>query len=370
MQITRELVIRYLRSLGWQQQRVEDDAIIRVVPPETMAARRSILFSSKASTEGEAKEVGLAVALIEDAYQKRAAEIVRGILALSHDLILGKVSDDYMRNDTIELRGVRAYLNGMRGLIANAAMSEMIGSRFFKKASKFATGYADRCGFGHTFRGSFGLSIEAPLGDGEQGSLDSFEPVPPLGRRVITRIATGLQDVSTATREGDVGAIVEARDGMNAAMCRELVAVIKQSGLPRIDLSIEWSPEFAAPETGDARYRIEVKQLKILEEAVKRLSKEERPSPALLSGRIVDLHSTADPADDEDDQPERWVYIVWDAPGYGRKKVQVKLDARQYVLALAAHGRGLDVEAIGTLSQGRTWVLEEVFSFRWLNTDV
>ncbi len=78
----------------------------------------------------------------------------------------------------------------------------------------------------------------------------------------------------------------------------------------------------------------------------------------------MDLHSDADPADVEDDQFERWVQIVWEAPGYGRKKVQVMVNAKQYVTALAAHGRGLDVEAVGTLSQGRTWVLEKVLSLR------
>ncbi|MGO8224747.1 hypothetical protein HA464_06735 [Rhizobium leguminosarum bv. trifolii] len=361
MQLTSALVVKYLANLGWDRRTTTDNNIVRIQPPESLPGARSILFSVNARAEGEAREVRLAIDIIQDTYGKTALEIEKGVAALSHDLVLGKVPDEYLRNDTIELRGVRSYMNGMRGLLANSATTEMTGHRAFPKSTRAAFDYADQCGFGHTFRGSFGLVIEAPLGGGEQTALDFADPVPPLGRRVVQRIASGLASVSVAVKNDDAEAIVENKNGLNAGMCKDLISIIKQSGIPRIQLSFEWSSEVKAPAIGIGDYSIEARQMRVLQQAHKRLSEDEEPIPVVIVGRIVDLHSDANPAD-ADEKGTRSIQINWDSEDYGMKKVIVKLDAKQYLVAHQAHGRGQLVQVAGELSPRRPWTLGQVTS--------
>ncbi len=361
MLLTRDLLVKYLAGLGWKREETPDKAVFRMRPPaDRFPSARSILFSVAAGPEGEAREVEIAVGHLQDVYGKTRAEIERGVASKSHDLLLGKVPDEYLRNDTIELRGVRSYMNGMRGLLANSATTVMTGHRAFPKSTRSAFDYADTCGFGHTFRGSFGLVIEAPLKGAEQTAMPFGESKAPLGRQVVERIAIGLASVAVAQKEDDAEAIVEREGGLNAAMCKDLISIIRNSGIPRIRISIAWSPEAAAPQVQSDDLVIEARQLRVLQQAHKRLTEEEDPIRVTITGPIIDLHSDTNPMDFENEEGERSVQISWASADYGVKKVLVKLDPRQYLTAHEAHGRGQLVQIEGRLSPRRPWTLEDV----------
>ncbi|MGO8227231.1 hypothetical protein ACC794_37335, partial [Rhizobium ruizarguesonis] len=59
-----------------------------------------------------------------------------------------------------------------------------------------------------------------------------------------------LASVSVAVKNDDAEAIVENKNGLNAGMCKDLISIIKQSGIPRIQLSFEWYSEVKAPAIG------------------------------------------------------------------------------------------------------------------------
>ncbi len=361
MQLTRDLVVKYLTGLGWKREATPDNAVFRLRPPaDRLPTARPILFSVNARSEGEAREVAVAIDYLQDIYGKSKAEIERGVSAISHDLLLGKIPDEYLKNDTIELRGVRSYMNGMRGLLANSATTVMTGHRAFPKSIKAAFEYADRCGFGHTFRGSFGLMIEAPLKGVEQTAMSFGSSVAPLGRQVVERIAAGLASVGVAAKEDDAEAIVEQKGGLNAAMCKDLISIIKNSGIPRIKLSIEWSPEVQAPAVLSDELFIETRQMRVLQQAHKRLVEDEEPILVKVIGPIVDLHSDTNPSDFENERGQRSIQINWTSDEYGTKKVLVKLDPRQYLAAHEAHGLGQLVQVEGKLSPRRPWTLDDV----------
>lgn len=163
------------------------------------------------------------------------------------------------------------------------------GERTFRRTNKEASDYADRCRFAHTFKGSFGLAIESPVGFNDQTELAFIEPTIPFGRKVIRRIANGLQSVMKSFSEDSVSPILEAADGLNANMCSELVSIIDRTEIPRIDiafvLSPEWEPDVPAPPTFhiDARYR------ELLKDASARLTTEDDAQPVTVVGRIVNL---------------------------------------------------------------------------------
>lgn len=360
MQIARDLVVRYLLSLGWRREATGNSAIFRMDPPEAGPfGAKSIFFSHSAQAEGEARETSLAIDIIQDTYGKPRGEIEKGILSRGHDLLIGKVPDQFLRNDAIELRAVRSYLNGMRGIIASAGTTELTGRHAFSKSSKEALTYADGCAFEHTFKSSFGLAIAAPLRGHVQTSMDFSDDEDPLGRRIVNRIAVGLASLREAVRVDDPQPVLERPDGLNAAMCREMLGIIEQSGLPRIDLAVAWTPEIAPPNVDTATLSLETRQIPVLERARELLLKDDDGFPATVVGRVVDLHSASNPADDEDEGGQS-VQVRWDSPDYGIRKVLVRLDAKQYRTAYEAHGRGDLISVEGMLSQKHTWRLEKV----------
>ena len=360
MQITRDLVVRYLMNLGWRRSTTSNSSIFRVDPPEVSPfGAKSIFFSHNAQPEGEVREAQLALDIIQDTYGKPRGEIEKSILALTHDLLIGKVPDEFVRNDAIELRAVRSYFNGMRGIIANAGTTELTGRRAFSKSIKEASDYADRCAFEHTFKSSFGLVIEAPLRGHVQTAMEFGEDEAPLGRRVVQRIAVGLASLREAVRVDDPEPIIERPDGLNAGMCKDMLAIIEQSGLPRIELAIAWSPEISPPHLDTNSLALETRQISVLERARDQLLKDEDGIPATVVGRVVDLHSSGNPADDDDDGKQS-IQVRWDSADYGVRKVLVRLDAKQYRAAYEAHGRGDLISVEGKLSQKHTWRLEGV----------
>lgn len=370
MQISRNIMLRYLASRGWNTQTSRDGGLVRSQLADGRQDPINVFFSTNVDGDQEQREVLAALDTIRHTYRISELEIQQAITGLTHDRVLARVPDEYMRSDSIELRAARSYLNGMRSLITDAAAVEMTGQRFAPKSSKKASDYADRCRFAHTFKGSFGLTIEAPLQGGGQTTIDASEPEPPIGRRVIRRIASGLASLAEAVAEDDPTPIVENDIGFNAEMCKDVLGIIQHSGIPRIDVSIALSPEFKSDGFESGGFKIEARQFSILERAYDRMSdKVNLSTPENISGRIVDLHADGNPADMEDLDGKRIVQVNWDSPDYGMKKVSIGLDPKQYLVALEAHRSGHLVSAVGTLRRKRSWVLEEVQSFHRLGPD-
>jgi hypothetical protein len=55
------------------------------------------------------------------------------------------------------------YIAGVKTLLAATATTEMHPLPHFLRVRKEATDYAETCQFAHTFRGSFGFTIESPV---------------------------------------------------------------------------------------------------------------------------------------------------------------------------------------------------------------
>lgn len=366
MQLTREILIRYFDSRGWKKQQSRDGSLVRLQldKHEGLRGPVNVFFSLGVDSEKEAREVSVALDSIRQIYKISPDEVEQGVMNLTHDRLLARVPDEYMKNESIELRAIRSYLNGMRGLITAAATTEITGQRFFAKSAKDARNYADRCRFAHTFRGSFGLAIDAPIEGAGQTAMEFSDVKPPLGRRVIRRIATGFASLERAVAEDDPEPIIAADTGFNASMCKDVVGIIQNSGIPRIELAIALSPALESPGFANTKFRIESRQIRLLEDASKRMAKTGATEPMTVIGRIVDLHADGNPADMSDVKGKRMVQVNWESPEHGIIKVSISLEPKQYLTALEAHSKGEVVTAAGLLRRERGWLLENVEVFK------
>ncbi len=365
---SRETIVRYLANRGWVKQRSKDGRLIRLrlERHEGLKGPVNILFSTHADRDQQEMEVGLALQSVRQIYRLSESEIRDRLVSLDYDRLLARVPDDYLRDEAIELRTIRSYLNGMRSLITAAATMEVTGKRFFAKIVRSGRDYADRCRFPHTFEGSFGLSIEAPIEAAGQGAMEFTEPEVPFGRRVVTTIAKGFGSLDRASAEDSADAIIDEDEGFNAGMCNDLVGIIRQSGVPRIDFSIALSPELKTDDLTDGSFKLETRQIPILQDASKRMAKPSAPHKQEIIGRVVGLESNASPSELDVASGPRQVKIASHDESGKAIKVSARLDAADYRLAYDAHGSGSYVRIVGTLTRDRGRILDDVTEFKML----
>ncbi|WP_104667994.1 hypothetical protein [Ensifer adhaerens] len=367
MDVTKQAIIRYLVRQGWAQQNSRDGSLIRLVLSDDDARPSVNIFFSVASAGADADgaEVAAAAETIQQIYGLSESALRANLVSLTFDKILATVPDDFLRYESIELRAARSYLNGMKGIIAASATTVLTGERSFRRTVKEAKDYADGCRFAHTFKGSFGLAIESPVGLNNQTVMPFVEPELPLGRKIVRRIAVGLQSLRESYSQNDLDPILATSEGLNANMCNELVGIIEGTGIPRIDLSFvlspEWEPGVPAPQS----FKIESRYRDILKEAAARLTKTDENADVSIFGRIVNLHNVGDPSDLMGDDADRIIQVNWDSPEHGVIKVSVSLGPASYLAAVEVHKQGRPISIQGKLQRkGRSWVLLDAKDIR------
>lgn len=301
-----------------------------------------------------------ALATLTELEQRPTSEIIAAIVARGVDVIRSRLPDAITLNETIHLAVARNFVTGIRDVLASTATTELDPGPFFLRVKKEGTDFADRCRFGHTFRGSFGFTIESPISPNEEPTLDGIEAPPPFERRVVERFARGLSFISAAAAMDDTSPIVEnAEFGFNANACEQFADLIEQTSTAKLMFdfifSAEWRRLHAPPKE---EYEVGFQHVEVCREAARRLRTQVGPRDATISGRIVRLQSEADPSDIENALGTREIAVSWSTEPEGDIHVRTILDPIEYLIAVRAHADGRAVEISGTLEKrGRRWIL-------------
>jgi hypothetical protein len=362
--VSRGAVIRYLTDQGWRRQSSRDGRLTRLsLDADTSGEAVDLIFST--SAQEERSEVEAAINTIVQLYDTTATRVTQQLAHLAYDLIFSRIPDEYVRHESIELGMAQAYVQSMKGFLAASASTEISGQTSFRRTLKDGLVYANECRFGHTFHGSFGFVIESPVGLNDAPQMDVVEPSVPFGRKVVERIGRGFASFGDAVAQDDPSPIVTAVNGMSANMCDEVIGIIEDTGISKLELSISYSPEWGTLSSlPSGTYRIEQRYVDLLKDASSRLRKTEVPKSETVIGRIVRLETEGNPADLLNES-SRDIFVSWDSAEYGHIRVQVGLDPKSYLVALEAHGSGQLFAVTGLLKRrGRGWLLEGASSPR------
>lgn len=260
-----EMLRRYLAATGWhvrnpvEAQSRPDDAVTRVLLDGRTSGKRNfeIYISGLAGFEGielvvpndvrsseyagQVSRVVDALAALED---RSEDDVVRAIREIAFDVVRSCIPDPQVFNESIRLEAARSFVVGIRNVLASAATTELQPRPYFLRQKKEATEYADRCRFGHTFRGSFGFTVESPLQPNDQITLFGTPP-PPFERRVIQRFARGLQLVSAAVSADSTAPIIQSTGtGFSANVCEQLASLVEQTSQSGMAFDFSFSPEW------------------------------------------------------------------------------------------------------------------------------
>ncbi|MCW2395306.1 MULTISPECIES: hypothetical protein [unclassified Sphingobium] len=306
-----------------------------------------------------------ALAAVEE---REESEVVRSIREVAFDVVRSRIPDAQVVNDAIKLDIARSFVVGIRSVLATTATTELQPTAYFLRLKKEAAEYADRCRFGHTFRGSFGFTVESPLQQNDQIALFGIATSPPFERRVIQRLTRGLKLVAEAVAADSTAPITSSPSvGFSANVCEQLASLVEQTSQGGIAFDFSFSPEWSSqdlPSEPRESFFVGRPQVEVIKAAAKELRSQIQSWTETVYGRVTRLATAADPSDLTDLMGDREVAILWSSEELGDITVRCSLSPTDYLKAVEAHAAGKPVEVSGTLERrSRRWILLEPSGF-------
>lgn len=293
-------------------------------------------------------------------------DIVTDVLSVGFDVIMSTIPTEYVVQETVAFDRARRLINGMRDVLASTATAELEPRPFFSRLKREGAEHADNCRFGHTFKGSFGFTLESPIMAPTQGELEGIEPAIPFERRVVTRFARGLQAIHEATAAQKPEVIVEAsRVAFGANACEQFANMVAETS-ERMTFAVAFSPEWQLQNRKELSQSFAVgpQHVEVTRAAAKQLRDQLKPWQETVVGRVVQLANHEDPSDLFGPSGEREVVIQWNGGEPGVIHVRASLAPKDYLDAIDAHASGKIVSVSGLLDRrGRRWMLVDVSSF-------
>ena len=260
-----------------------------------------------------------ALQTLVDAEGRSLEKVSESIQQIGYDIVRSAIPTELVQDDTVKLSSAKAYVNGMRELLASSATTEVNRYPFFQRQLKGSLTFADACRFGHTYRGSFGFVLESPVPPVQMDPLFPEAPPLPFERRVLERLARGILLVNEAVKADSPKLVIEGyRDGLNANGCEDLadlVAKVSPSGLHfRFQLSPEWKID---AEVDGASLQVGPAHVEVCKAAAKELRRNDVAVPALVSGLVIRLQNETDPTDFEERTGAHEVFVLWSSKDFG-----------------------------------------------------
>jgi hypothetical protein len=364
-----DLLRRYLRANGWRLvQTSPSGRELFLLSESGLDELEALLPATDIEVDAE-RRVAFVIETLSQLENTTPEWMANRIRSIGWDVIKARLPDHVVFRDSVKLRVAENFLRHARKLLQVTAATEINPLPYVQTLSEQALEYADSCRFGHTFKGSFGFTLESYVGPHTK-SLTDDTPLP-FERLVVQRLGTGMKILEKATELDSPEVVAENYlFGFNADMCDNLVQMIEATDSESVtfsfSLSPEWqSPDFSAAPTIDIRPRA----LEIARRASKQLRGDPRKAsdPVTVTGHVIRLASKDNPADLESLEGTREIGILWEDEARGDLTVRVLLAPRDYLSAIEAHRNGRSVSVSGNLVKaGRLWTLRMPRDFKVL----
>ncbi len=296
-------------------------------------------------------------------------KVVEKISNVDNDVLkIRNIKTDSETKLTIKLASIQ--MNKLKSLIAFSACSEQNPKPYFNNSqnSRYAKEMIEHYKFSHTFKGSFGFSIESHLiNKSQQVQLfDSNEEyvIVPLERRVMERIVRGLIITFEAVNKNDLSVLIDKYpSGFNSNMCRSILKISDRH--KEIEYEILWSPKIRLSEDIISLndFLLNEKHYEYLDKAARELCNVEPPKIIEMIGHVYGVSSKGDPL--KFDSTPRFVIVRWENREGKPIDVLIELNKNDYIKASQSHLEWNLISVKGSIQKvGQRWQLSEPHDFQ------
>jgi len=310
------------------------------------------------------------IRILSQHYQQAPDTLVQQIVHWDRDVFKIRIESPLRYEQLLPLDFAAKFINQYRRFIAYAASTEEDPKRFFAKLPASGQEFAQKCLFGHTFEGSFGLTIECPLGLLPELPMADAPPPHPFPRAVTVRIATGYSNLISAVEEMDPDIIVNNhRTGFSGNMCDILADIYEIMNGREVTQKIIWAPELAPPQNlkvAQTPVRINQRSYEMLRAASDSLHTVDEPDEdKTIVGRVTLLRSEKPPLYTKDfAKADRTIVVHWEVDRKQPLRVHIELSLDHYLQACDAHKNGMNIRIQGKPKKiGNIWNLIEHHDF-------
>ncbi|MFT6914040.1 MAG: hypothetical protein ACJAWL_000326 [Motiliproteus sp.] len=293
-------------------------------------------------------------------YEQDSSDLIRSISSCFTDIFHTRIIDTGLFENSLPIDEVYREIGGIRSLFLYGASSEITPSRHFDNPLSRSQKFIENCRFGHTFKGSFGFTVELPIIKVCK-ERDLFEL--PFERKVNERIARGLNLISQAVKYDNADILVDAYNtAFNSKMCDALLNISNQAS-KSVELSFNWAKEIILSE--DIRNFKSIVLTEAHYDVISYASsklKEVPPEDKFVMGKIINLHCNNNPVDE---YISKSIIIKYIDNNSSKLDVKATLNSHDYKLACKAHVEGVDITINGNLERtGGQWTLTDIKSVK------
>jgi hypothetical protein len=358
---------RYLLRRGWARMQHPNDRIEMFrTPADSTGDFSTLALPTNPDYKDAASLILEAIRLVSDHERTPFARLLEKVRNWDLDILRARTFLITGSEDSLPFEVAAETISSLKDFMGYAAYTEFNPQPFFDKAGNVSSDFTKHCRFGHTFRGSFGMTIECPITITPVLPMPGNEPVAPFERKVFERVASGLTALRKAVRTENVeGMISGYQKGFSANMCRALAEVFEKADGRRIEYDFSWSTELATPaEVGWQPFVFEGRAYEFARAAATELERVEKFPDSVVEGRIVVLRSETPPGLDQQQEFEHVITMFWEREKDQPVRIRVPLSPSQYMDACIAHRDGRAIRIFGVPEkQGKFWVLTKPHDF-------
>ncbi len=355
-------IIRYLSAKKWVQIRHPNHHILFYQSPAPTEEATFITLPSSENYSDYETRIQFAIDGIANHETRSNTEIASLILKWDIDILRSRFYERHRNIDSLPFKTTLQIVENLKDFLGGAAYSEVDPKKYFPKAGSASKEFVSNCRFGHTFQGSFGLSIECPLPNIGQTMIEGVDKVIPFERLVFERIAKGYKDLKTAIDSDSPDILINNYNiGFNANLLNSLTSIYERLDALCVDYSIDWAPELYPNEQAilQTPIRFDGKAYELSKYAAKQLESEADLDVTTIISRITNLKSELPPSEQEQTLTDHIISLSWEKNAGNFVGLKVALPPSDYKLACDAHKDGRHIIITGRpRKEGKFWILD------------
>lgn len=364
---------RFLKLKNWSLADSNDVLLIYEGQVDDTGRPIRLVLPANSEFEDAPRMIEKVINLLSITERCSTSSLCQTIMNIGSDFLRPRILTPHHVSN-ISLKLAKTLIDDLYGLVYDAACLEEDAQPFFPKRRNIGKKYAERCRFGQTFFGSFGLTIEMPISPSASENLDQM----PLERRIMIRIARGLLAIRKSSQEADVAILTnDYKQGFNANLyetMRDLMESVQDSD---IEFKFAWSPQYSLPSelTNMPIIRLVPNAvLPFLESAAKSLRRSSESQDTIVLGKIMQLRGDGKVGEEELDDLEtsangsKMIVIEWETEKGKSCLIRAFLSQEDYKVACDAHRDGKPISIRGKPEKpGKYLILTSPADFKLAN---